>query len=251
MVGQNRVHNCLSRSGPATLCLPIFKFLREIKIDVLCVILNMMCECISATLEQVAKNRLIYICAGLGCTIVAIGFSIGELSSMKEKKLHIGFFDFLGLIAAILQVIFLGLQILLNCLNKSFPIKFSIFSLVFAFVSGFYKLVWNPRQHHRYVMDCKKSTRYLPLKGNKEIHSTKTVLGCPFCAEPKLPHHRLEMDAKYVSIPIISLQSAPTVVGEWIYNIANEYVVPDSASSSDIELTEPLETQEEERESET
>ncbi|KAH7848936.1 hypothetical protein Vadar_010539 [Vaccinium darrowii] len=231
MVGQNRVRNCLSRTSPATLFLRIFKFLREIKIDVVCAILNIMCECISATLEQVAKNRLIYICAGLGCATVAFGFTIGELSLMKRKKLPIGLFDLLGLIAAILQVTFSGLQVLLNCLHKSFPIKFSIFSLVFALVSGFYKLVWNPRQHHRLVMDCKRSTRYLPLKVRKEIqYSTKTVIGCPSCAKPELSLHRLEMDATYVSIPISSLQSAPTVVGEWIYNIANEYAVEDSVS---------------------
>ncbi|KAH7850253.1 hypothetical protein Vadar_029875 [Vaccinium darrowii] len=247
MVGQNRVHNCLSRSGLATLFLG-FNFLREIKIDVVCVILNIMCECISATHEQVAKDRLIYICAGLGCATVAIVFTIEELSLMKKKKLRIGFFDFLGLIAAILQVTCLGLQVLLTCLDKSFPIKFSIFSLVFALVSGFYKLIWNPRQHHTFVMDCKKSTRYLPLKVSKEIHSTKTVLGCPSCAKPKLSLHRLEMDAKYVSIPISSLESAPSVVGEWIYNIANEYVVQDSLSSSDNELTELPETREEEPE---
>lgn len=43
-------------------------------------------ECMSTTvLEQLAGNRLIYLCAGLGCAVVAIGFAVGELLYMDEK----------------------------------------------------------------------------------------------------------------------------------------------------------------------
>ncbi|KAG5543068.1 hypothetical protein RHGRI_015977 [Rhododendron griersonianum] len=75
------------------------------KIDLVCAILNIMCECVSATLEQVAVNRLIYVLAAFGCALVAIVFTIGEFSWMKKKKMHIGFLEFLGLTAAILQCI--------------------------------------------------------------------------------------------------------------------------------------------------
>ncbi|KAF7141034.1 hypothetical protein RHSIM_Rhsim06G0024300 [Rhododendron simsii] len=191
------------------------------KIDIVCAVLNIMCECTSAALEQVAENRLIYMCAGLGCATVAIGLAIGELSWMKKKKLPICFLDILGLIVAVLQAIFSGLQVLLSRLRISFPIKFSIFSLVFALVSVFYKLIRNAHQPRRFVMDCKENPRYLPLEARKEIHSKRTILGCPFCANPEIPLHMLETDAQYVCIPISSLQSAPSVVGEWIHNIAN------------------------------
>ncbi|KAF7140276.1 hypothetical protein RHSIM_Rhsim06G0024400 [Rhododendron simsii] len=114
MVGRNKVHNRLCRSGLATLLLCIFKILRKMKIDIVCAILNIMCECVSAMLEQLAEDRLIYICAGFGCAIVAIGFTIGEFSWTMKKKMRIGFLEFIGLIAAILQVIISGLQVLLN-----------------------------------------------------------------------------------------------------------------------------------------
>ncbi|KAF7140032.1 hypothetical protein RHSIM_Rhsim06G0024200 [Rhododendron simsii] len=232
MVGQNRVHNGLCRSGPATLHLCVFKFLSKMEIGVLCAILDIMCECVSAMLEQVAEDRLMYICAGFGCAVVAIGFTIGEFQRMKKEKMRIGFPDLLGLIAAILQVIISGVQVFLNRLRISFPIKFSIFSLIFAIVFGFYKLIWKPHHHHpRSFMYCKESTHFFPLKMCDQIHPTKTLLGCPFCAGThKYAVHWLGMDDSYVSIPISSLQDAPSEVGAWIYNVVNKDVAQDPPS---------------------
>ncbi|KAI8549542.1 hypothetical protein RHMOL_Rhmol06G0032500 [Rhododendron molle] len=101
MVGQNRVHNGLCRSVPANLLLCVSKFLSKMEIGVLCPILDIMCECVRATLEQVAEARLMYICAGFGCAVVAVGFTIGEeFQWMKKEKMRIGFPDLFGLIAA-------------------------------------------------------------------------------------------------------------------------------------------------------
>ncbi|KAG5564122.1 hypothetical protein RHGRI_000341 [Rhododendron griersonianum] len=75
-------------------------------------------------------------------------------------------------------------------------------------------------------MYCKESTHYLPLRVCQEIHPTKTLFECPFCATPKPPLHN---DGDHVRIPIESLKYAPPEVGEWIFYMSDsdEQVVHD------------------------
>ncbi|KAG5564121.1 hypothetical protein RHGRI_000340 [Rhododendron griersonianum] len=79
----------------ASIFLGVIKFLTWLKVDLVFTILNVMCEGVSAALEQVAGNRLAYISGGFGCTVVAIRFAVRELLWMKKMKLHIGILDLL------------------------------------------------------------------------------------------------------------------------------------------------------------
>ncbi|KAG5564120.1 hypothetical protein RHGRI_000339 [Rhododendron griersonianum] len=140
-----------------------------------------MCECVNAALEQVAGNRLVYVLGGFGCAVVAIGFTVGELLRMKKKNQNIGILDWLGFLAALSQVSSSGLHVVFVCLHKSSPINFSAFSLIFALVSSYYKIIWKSR-NHEFVIYCKQNIHCQSLKVCEEIHPTKTLFECPHCA---------------------------------------------------------------------
>ncbi|KAG5564115.1 hypothetical protein RHGRI_000335 [Rhododendron griersonianum] len=130
---------------PSSIFLGVIKFLTWLKVNLVFTILNVMCEGVSAALEQVAGNRLAYISGG--CVVVAIGFAVGELLWMKKMKLHIDILDLLGFLATLSQVLSSGLQLVFACLHKSSPINFSVFSLIFALLSAYYKIIWKSRTH--------------------------------------------------------------------------------------------------------
>lgn len=78
----------------------------------------------SAALEQVAGDRLMYIWAGFACALVAVGFAVGEVLWMKQNKIRIGFLDLVGFLATILQILSFGMQVVYVYLHTAFPIKF-------------------------------------------------------------------------------------------------------------------------------
>ncbi|KAG5543074.1 hypothetical protein RHGRI_015982 [Rhododendron griersonianum] len=94
-----------------SLFLGVIQILTSWKVDVVCAIFNLICECVSATLEQVAKDRLMYIWVGFACALAAVGFAVGEVLWMKQNKIRIGFLDLVGFLAAILQILSFGIQV--------------------------------------------------------------------------------------------------------------------------------------------
>lgn len=59
---------------------------------------------------------------------------------MKQNKIRIGFLDLVGFLAAILQILSFGMQVVYVYLRTTFPIKFSLFSLMFALISAYHKI---------------------------------------------------------------------------------------------------------------
>ncbi|KAI8549557.1 hypothetical protein RHMOL_Rhmol06G0033900 [Rhododendron molle] len=84
-------HLSLPDHGPqqsASLFLGVIQILTSWKVDVVFAIFNLICECVSAALEQVTGDRLRYIWAGFASALVAVGFAVEEVLWMKQNKIH-------------------------------------------------------------------------------------------------------------------------------------------------------------------
>lgn len=142
-------------------------------------ILNLICECVSAALEQVAGDSHVYFWAGFACALVAVGFSVGELLWMKQNKINIGVVDVIGFVAAGLQILSCSMQVWFAYAHKEFPIKSSLFSIIFALIAACHKMIWKS-ETHQFIMYCEESSHCLPLTV-REKHSSKTFFKCTSC----------------------------------------------------------------------